>query len=122
MPRMTINVTVTDNGDGSYDFVVQDEIDVQPGNSTLHFKRSPPSTTEWKFTNISIWKGEKSDEPSTPSLVAPFTLRRLRDGVIKIEDDNPGSSDGSESKYYYRLYGEYNGVAIDHDPEIHNQP
>ena len=119
MPRIIKRVTVTDDGDGTYDFSV-DDVAVPRGNHTIHFQRWPANTTAWKFTNISVWEGEKSDEPSTPSLVPPFTMRRLQDEIIKIEDGNPDTTH-QDVTYHFRLYGEYGDVAIDHDPEIVNK-
>lgn len=95
-------------------------VQVNQGNSTITFNRTPPVAT-WKLTNLSIWDKDGT-EPGEGSIVAPFSdLSVALDGSsITVEDQNPAN--GIEQDFHYKVYGTLaDGTPVSTDPEIVNK-
>ena len=114
MGQKNVNVTVVNNT------LTVGNVNMDTGDNTLNFKRSP-SSADWKLTDLSIWPNggtEVTGQVQNP----PFSNKDVEPGggKISVEDNNPGGT--VDVKYQFRLYGKNaNGDPLQHDPEIINK-
>ena len=113
---VTITEILVDPGPNQYDWSIEDPIDMETGRKNLVFKSAGSNKSAWSFTNVSIWKSGDPEPTQPGSVVAPFGTPSVQNNKITIDDN-----DTAAGTYEYRLYADYGGTSISHDPQIINR-